>query len=98
MPKRFIIYTIKKYDNDLPGYKLVFEELEKEVIDRKSKTKEYFSHIVSSDDEKELREKIRKVGLKPNKWFTSIETSLSAKQCKSKLGFTLLAKLRRQYS
>lgn len=92
--KRFILAYKKELDNGLSGYTMFFTSKQSlEVMGPQSSAKVIVNEFVSASKEADLRQHIKTLGLKTNKWFTEQETGKSVGKLKSQLGYSLLAKL-----
>ena len=92
--KRFVLAYKKELENGLSGYIMFFtNKSSTEVMGERSSAKVIINDRVSSSKEAELRNKIKSLNLKTNKWFTEQETGKSVNKIKSKLGYSFLAKL-----
>jgi len=76
--KRFVLAYKKELDNGLSGYTMFFTNRQSsEVMGPRSSAKVIVNEPVSSSKETELRQKIKSLNLKTNKWFTEQETGKS---------------------
>ncbi|MBU2966728.1 hypothetical protein Q4508_02440 [Amphritea sp. 2_MG-2023] len=92
--KRFVIAYQDELDSGKSGFVMFFtEKPHGQEMGRRSSAVLLVNKVVNSDREKEIRTKLKKLGLKTGKWFTQQEAGYSASKVKSKLGFSLFGKL-----